>query len=420
MEVLWLSHLVPYPPKAGVLSRSYNLLREVSKYHNVHLVSFVQRSWFQTFYRDVQLGLVDAREHLGKFCTVHDFVPIDVERLGAAGKWWLAARSVVAPGGYTVRWLHSANMRKALARLSSRSEFDIIHFDTISLASYRSEFPAAAATLGHHNIESHMLERRAASDTNPLRRAYFRREAHRLRIYEGRVASEFDCHITCSPLDSERLREIVPGLNVADVPNGVDLDYFQPGRVQPVAHDLVFVGTMDWYPNIAAVQFLLDEVWPIVQKRRPGTTLAIVGSRPSMALRERAEIDPNLNVYGYVDDVRPFLEGAKVFVCPIRDGGGTKLKILDAMAMQCCILAHPVACEGIDVVDRDSVWLARSACEFADSIEELIVAPEQRGLLGQRARTVAEEKFSYRALGEQLASIWERSAVLHRERHQAH
>jgi glycosyltransferase involved in cell wall biosynthesis len=412
--VLWVSHLIPYPPKAGVLLRSYNLLKQVATKHEIHLVTFVQESWMRTFYSSVDAGVADAREHLGQICTVRECVPVPTDRLGRLGKVWLAGIGLLPSRCYSVDWLRSSQMRQTLRALA-RESWDVVHFDTIGLAQYRKLFTAIGATLGHHNIESHMMGRRADQEPNALLRAYMRLEARKLAKYERNVARSFDCHITCSSLDTHRLAQLVPGIEATDVPNGVDCEYFKRGTLardglrpslQASRHDLVFVGTMDWYPNATAIEFFLKEVWPLLRSRRPNMTIGIVGSNPSPWLRQMGDSLQGVTVYGYVDDVRPYMESAAIYVCPIRDGGGTKLKILDAMAMSCCIVTHPIACEGIDVQDGRDVRFASAPSEFVDAIESLLDAPNTRSQMGQRARETAERLYSYDSLGQRLSDLW--------------
>ena len=415
-RLLWLSQLVPYPPHAGVLLRAYHLLRGVAQEFEVDLVAFVQQSWLKTCFGDVETGLVESRRALSEFCAHVDFVDIPAE-VSPLGRYGLAARSLLGPDGYTMLWLTSAPARQLLRERARLTAYDHVHCDTISLAEYRDLFPEATGTLGHHNIESHMMLRRAELENNAAKRWFFSQEAGKLLRAERHVANLFDAHITCSELDNERLIAGAGSMNAIAVPNGVDTEFFQPGFAERVPNTLVFVGTMDWYPNAAAMTFFLDEVWPLLCADRPEITLGIVGSKPSAALRAMAERDPRVRVYGYVPDVRPYLAGATLFVCPIRDGGGTKLKILDAMAMGCGIVAHPIACEGSNVHDNGDVLLASTAEEFSRAIDRLLQDGATVVRLGAAARELAVNEYSFAAIGSEFArelhGIVERRAARH-------
>lgn len=404
MKVLWFSHLVPYPATGlGVLQRSYNLLRELAHAHQVHLVAFVQRKIIQDLLGDVESGLESARRHLEQYCASVRFLPIPSERQWG-GRRWLAARSLLGGQPYTIRWLQSAKARALASELNRAVAFDVVHFDTVSLAPYRKYFTAGAMTLGHHNIESEMMLRRAQAEDGRLKRLYFWQEGLRLRRYERRVCPEFDLNITCSDLDSERLRVVAPGIRAAEVPNGVDTAYFQPDGRQQQPLSLVFAGNMSWYPNASAMLFFAEKVWLALKRELPGVRMDVVGGNPPARLRELAARDGDFQVHGYVDDVRPYLERAAAYVCPIMDGGGTKLKILDALSMGKAIVAHPIACEGIAVQDGKDVVLASDAGEFVRSIVGLLRDSERREELSRNARILAESSYSYALIGRKLVS----------------
>jgi len=399
--MLWLSHTVPYPPRSGLLLRSHYLLKGVAERNQVDLVAFVQRPMLETYYSSVEEGLAESREILEKFCHSVTFVPIaSVSR--SLGKPRTALEGLFSPDCYTVRWLASTEATAVLSQLAAENHYDLAHFDTISLAPYRKLFPGVPATLGYHNIESHMLLRRAAKDRNWLRKFYFWQEGKRLGRYERRVATEFAGHLTCSDLDSERLRGFVPDIRPVSIPNGVDVEYFSPLGKAVRRHSLIFVSTLTWYPNLDAALFLLREIWPILKERVPDATLDVVGAGATAELAGLAAGLDGVTLHGFVPDIRPILDSAAVFICPIRDGGGTKLKILDAFAMAKCVVAHPIACEGIDVRDGENAVLARSAAEFVQQLAPLLDDDERRAEIGRAARETAVSAYAFNAIGRQL------------------
>jgi glycosyltransferase involved in cell wall biosynthesis len=402
MKTLWVSHVVPYPPKAGVLLRCYNLVRELSRYTELDLVAFIQEPWLRTCFGDVDKGLAEARRALGEFCRVRAFLPIPSEHQ-TGGRLRLVLSSLVSGPCSTVQWLASPEAARILRELRASERYDVVHFDTISLAQYRPIFDGVSASLGHHNIESAMLLRRAAFEPSPLKRRFFLQEGRRLADYERETSGWFDTHITCSALDSERLREICGHPNIVEIPNGVDPDYFRPGSTDRIANTFVFVGTMDWYPNVDAMRFFLDSVWPALKARYPEATVGIVGSNPPEWLVKVGAADPSIRVYGFVDDVRPYIEGAALYVCPIRDGGGTRLKILDAMAMARCIVAHPVASEGIRVTDGETIVYADEPESFVAQIVALLEDPRRAGRIGDAARQLVQQEYSFHGIGIRLA-----------------
>ena len=404
MKVLWFSHLVPYPETGlGVLQRSYHFVRELSRAHQVHLLAFVQRKIISDLMGDVDEGLQRAREHLGQYCARVQFLPIPSESW-RLGRTWLAARSLTGAHPYTIRWLQSDLAWTVASEWNASIDFDVVHLDTLGLAPYRSIFARSAKSLDHHNIESDMMLRRARIERHPLKRLYFWQEGMRLQRYERRVCPLFDLNITCSSLDTERLERVAPGAAVAEVPNGVDTEYFRPSGHFEHPRRLVFAGNMSWYPNAAAMLFFADKVWPLLKAKMPGVTIDVIGGNPPPRLSALAARDEDFRVHGFVPDVRPFISRAALYVCPIMDGGGTKLKILDALAMGKAIVAHPIACEGIEVQDGRDVIFAREPDEFAKSIATLLGSPEIRRRLSLNARSLAESSYSYSFIGRRLVS----------------
>lgn len=420
MKILWFSHLVPYPATGrGVLQRSYHLVRELARIHEVHLLAFIQRRIFVDLRGEVEEEIEKARRHLEQYCARVRFLSIPCES-GRWGRARLAGYSLLGQHPYTIKWLQSGEAWKVASEWNAETRFDIAHLDTISLAPYRKVFTHSAMTLDHHNIESHMMLRRARLEKQPLKRLYFWQEGARLERYERRVCPEFDLNITCSDLDTGRLRAIVPGARIAEVPNGVDTNYFRPDEKVERPNSLVFAGGMSQYANASAMLFFADRVWPILKQKLPGVTIDVLGGNPPRRLRALAARDKDFRVRGFVADVRPFVGQAAAYVCPIMDGGGTKLKVLDALAMGKPVVAHPTACEGINVQEAHNVVFAREPDEFVREIVALLADSERRMYLSRNARQLAESSYSYSSIGAKLVATLERCRAERDESHLIH
>jgi glycosyltransferase involved in cell wall biosynthesis len=320
------------------------------------------------------------------------------------GRLRTAGEALFSRSGYVASWLESAAARAEIARCVRGRRYDVVHFDSLSVARYRPLVKDVPATLGHHNAESHMLVRRAEHETNLVKKLYFRLEALRLARYEAQIADWFKLHISCSELDSQRLRATMPAARIVSIPNGVDIEFFTPAGLATTANSLIFIGTMNWYPNVDAVNYLLREIWPRLRALAPAMTLDIVGAGAPRSVKERAARSAGVTLHGFVDDIRPLLERAALYVCPIRDGGGTKLKILDALAMRKCIVAHAVACEGIAVIAGKSVVFAETPDEYVTYINRLIADPEQRRNMGTAGRELVVQKYSFAAIGAEFTA----------------
>ncbi len=403
MRILWLSHLVPYPPKGGVLQRSHHLFVEIAKYHDMDLLAFNQEDLMAPLFpNDDNFGLAEAEEALKPSCNKIKFVEINSDKQ-AFGNYRLALKSLLTRDPYNINWLKSKKFSAILNEWAASENYDLVHYDTISLIPYLSTFATTAKSLDHHNIESHMLFRRAENETNPLKKAYFWQEGKRIEQAEQKYCPQFDINITCSDIDTQRLKEISPESKVTTIPNGVDTDFFSTRQAPELPNSLIFVGTLSWYPNAEAVLFIAEQLWETLSNQIPDITIDIIGANPPKALLAAAEKFKNFNVHGFVDDIRPYIDRASLYVCPISDGGGTKLKILDAFAMSKAVVAHPIACEGIDVTPDKNVAYASTVEEYVQQIKSLLKNPEQRQQLGTNARKLVEDKYSYASIGKTLS-----------------
>ena len=401
-RVLWLSHLLPWPPKGGVMQRSYYLMREVARHHELRVVAFRQHA-----HQPDDASLDEARAAISEFATLSHVSSLPEKRV-PWGQTLLALRSLVPGPPYTIRWGMSAEYGRAVQLAIEDFKPDVIHFDTVSLAPYLDLAGAIPTVLDHHNIESHMLLRRAEQESNLLKRLYFGQEGRRLAAYERRVSGRFRTHLVCADLDAKRLLETVGDMSVRLVPNGVDLEYFQPAPPDtPQEPDsMIFVGGLSWYPNASAMSFFVRQVWPIIAAKRPSATLRIIGRNPPSDLLEDGAGDPRIQVMGFVNDIRPVVLESMVYVCPIFDGGGTKLKMLDAMAMGKAIVAHPISCEGLDVVCGEQVLQAVEPEGFVNQILRVMDNPSLRETLQRNARDHVERRFSFRSIGRGLSQLY--------------
>ncbi len=382
--------------------RSYNLLRELSRAHDVIFLAFNQKAHLSDD------GLFEAQAELSKFCHIQKVLPIPCDQ-HRFGKVVLAIRSLLTMLPYTINWLKSDDFRREVEGAVRQHKPDLVHFDTISLAPYITCVQGVPTSLNHHNIESDMLLRRARNERSIAMKLYYWQEGKRLRQSERAWGGRSDVHLVCSAIDAQRLRRIVPGAAIRVIPNGVDLEYFSPSRVDsvPVEKSLIFAGRLNWYPNILAIRFLLDEVWPMLTSADPAISLVLVGKSPPRDLEMHFSASKRVKFTGFVPDVRPYLKSATVYVCPVFDGGGTKLKILDAMAMGCAIVAHPIACEGIEVQDGVHVLFASTAKEFVEKVMSLLGQSALRQQLGGAARRLVELKYSFTGIGKELSDCYQ-------------
>jgi len=413
LRVLWLGHVLPHPPQGGVLQRSHHLLRAAAEAFDVELVAFRQRA----FHPDAA-SVAASVAALERFCRVRAVVDLPADRSPLV-RAWLLASSAVTPDPYTLRWNRARAMRAAVAGVAAGRAPDLVHFDTVGMMPYRRWFPDSALLLNHHNVESQMMARRAERSRGPLR-AYLAWEAHRLARAERHEGAAADLHVTVSTLDAERLRTVVPDAATAVVDNPVDVDFFRPDPGQArEPGSVTFVGRIDAYANAEAARWLRREIWPRLRRGGHARRLSVVGRSPPPDVVEWGRTEPSVEVTGFVDDVRPWLGRSAVYLCPIRDGGGTRLKLLDAMAMGLAIVSHPMAIEGLEVEPGRHLLVAEDAEGLARASERLLVDTELAARLGRAARERAVERYSTRAIGARLVAAYEEALARARKRGRA-
>jgi glycosyltransferase involved in cell wall biosynthesis len=381
-----------------VLQRSFHLIVGAAEAFDVDLVTFCQ-----TAFHPDESSLAAARQGLKEYVRILQVCDLPADR-GRVSRAWLLGTSAFARTPYTIRWNSSRSMWKALRAISSSNRYDLVHFDTIGMFQYRNLFPDSAWVLNHHNIESHLIERRSQG-AGVLARSYLRWEATRLARWERIHGAEADLHLAVSDLDVDRLRRVIGDAPAAVIENAVDTEFFRPTEGRQMPGHIVFAGRIDAYANAEAVRWMRDEIWP---QLRAGSarSVAIIGRSPPPDIISWGHSAPDVEVTGYVDDVRPYLDAGEVYLCPIRDGGGTRLKLLDAMSMGLPIVSHRMAIEGLSVVPGEHLLVADDAEGLISHVEALLADPERRKKIGRNARARAEELYGAPAVRRRLVAAY--------------
>jgi sugar transferase (PEP-CTERM/EpsH1 system associated) len=400
VRVLWVGHNLAYPPKGGPLQRNYNLLREAAKSCEVHVLAFDQPA-----IRPAGISPQDCVRALAEFCTRVDWLPLSTE-LFKGQRYWLAIRRLASSDPFVIHWLRSSEMMRRLREILHNGFFDVVHFDTLGLAQYSVLVRNSGTVLNHHDVDSSMMTLRAANDLNMLRRRYWQREARKLREAEQRWCPQFDVNLVVSREDEKLLADSRPGMQTTVVPNGVDTDYFRPRR-DPEGKQLLFCGSLDWHPNVEAMKFFFDAIWPRLIRQLGHIEIYVVGRRPPKWLERLSANDNRIQVTGFVDDVRPYFRKATMFVCPIRHGGGTRLKILDALAMGVPVIATSFACSGLSLKNGKHVVLAETPDDFVRQIERVLSNATLRVSLAAAGRAIVERTYSWNVIGRSLIAAYE-------------
>jgi glycosyltransferase involved in cell wall biosynthesis len=222
--------------------------------------------------------------------------------------------------------------------------------------------------------------------------------------FEKRVCREVGHIVVVSPQDAAWTRELFGVPEVSEVPTGVDLEYFTPPQAMPKQHDFVFVGSMDWLANIDGVQYFVREILPLIRRRRPKATLAIVGRKPGPEIEKLAREDTGITVTGTVPDVRPYLWSSRLSIVPLRIGGGTRLKIYEAMAAKSPLVSTSIGAEGLEYTDGENIRIADTAKQFAEQCLDLIEQPQDAASVAESAWAMVESRFTW----DKVANVFDK------------
>jgi len=286
-------------------------------------------------------------------------------------------------------------MRATVDRLLREHSFDHVVCDFLSSAPHFSDL--SRTVLFQHNVEAMIWNRHVEHAGSPWRRSYFRRQARLMLEYERQVCRSVKNVIAVSEADAAKMRELYGVQQVSAVPTGVDVAYFQPTAEAQPATDLVFVGSMDWMPNIDGAVWFVNEVLPLIRRKMPDCSLAVVGRTPGREVTELAERDPGIRITGTVADVRPWLWESKVSIVPLRIGGGTRLKIYEAMAARTPVVSTTVGAEGLDISRGENILIADEPEAFAEACVRLLGDRDERRKIAGAAWQHVETKHSWEA-----------------------
>lgn len=396
-RLLFLSQTLPYPPHGGVQIRTFHTLRNLAKRFDVTALCFYR--WKPGRLEPDVEGAIRA---LGEFADVRAF-PIPQEH-GRVRLLLDHARSVLTGRVYTVSTYRSAVFVQAVREAQQEVHFDIAHLDSLDLSGYLPLLGELPTVCVHHDAQSLLLRRRAHHQGSWPKSAYFRYQARLMEKEERVVCTNVDLNVTVSETDSEVLRQVAPRGNFRVVPNGVDIGFFQPRVAEESG--IIFVGGTTWYPNKDALDFYRSSVLPEIRKRLPKVRTTWVGRASEEEVHSYSSAPHGLDLTGYVDDVRPFIAAAACYVVPIRIGGGTRIKILDAWAMGKAVVSTSIGCEGLNARDGENILIADTPTEMVDRIQSVIENPELRHRLGANGRRTVEEDYSWDAIGNRMNRLY--------------
>jgi sugar transferase (PEP-CTERM/EpsH1 system associated) len=396
VNILWLNAGLLLPLDKGGKLRTWHLMRHLAQRHQITYLSFADPSAAAA---DLQ-GMRDV-------CHAIQTVPrTDPPK----GSWRFrvdAARYLFDAAPYAVAKYRSSAYRHRLGALLASQQFDAIVCDfLVPLANMPERLPCPWI-LFTHNVEAEIWRRHAAMAASAVTRRLLTSQWRRMLRFERQAVSRADLVLAVSDADAETFGRLYPGAAsrpIHVVQTGVDTTYFDPSWSEPRRAHLVFTGSMDWLPNEDGLTYFVRDVFPRIRAAEPGVTLSVIGRAPTPAVAALA-VDPAIEVTGRVADVRPHVGRGTVYVVPLRIGGGTRLKIFEAMAMGKAVVSTTVGAEGLPVTPERDIVIADDPAAFAQAVVELIRNDERRRRLECAARALVVRHYDWSAVAHQFEDV---------------
>jgi sugar transferase (PEP-CTERM/EpsH1 system associated) len=390
MRILWVSPCFLHPTERGGQIRTLGILSRLHRHHEIHFAA-------------LQLpGQQEGPGRAAEYCTHSYSVPhAPPSRHSLAFLPQLAA-SLFSAMPLAASRFRSPQLKRTIVELLAKHDFDSIVCDFYSMAPNVPDM--TQAVLFQHNVESVIWRRHVENAPTPLHRAFFRLQHKRMLAFEKRICGEARHVITVSEEDAVMTTSLYGVTHVSSTPTGVDVDYYQPPPSADPEADLVFTGSMDWLPNVDGVRHFVNEVLPLLRQHKPDCSLAIVGRDPDPAVAALSDV-PGVRVTGRVPDIRPYLWGSKVAVVPLRIGGGTRLKIYEAMAAGIPVVSTSIGAEGLFCRDSENIQIADTPAEMAERCRLLLEDERVRNQQREAALALVRERFTWEVVAGQFEEI---------------
>jgi glycosyltransferase involved in cell wall biosynthesis len=404
LNVAVLDEELPFPLTSGKRIRTFNLLARLADRHRVTILCH------QNPDQEESAAAVVALRKAGIETVV---VARTVPPKSGAGFYARLAGNLLSPLPYSVASHSSPTLTEAVQEFAQENPVDVWHCEWTPYAQVLrdglgEDLTAARWTVMAHNVESLIWQRYCDTEPNPVKRWYIRRQCEKFERFEQWAYGAATAPIAVSYDDARLMRTEFGVRRVEVVENGVDIDYFKPQRdVDRDPSRLLFLGSLDWRPNLDAVSLLLDAIFPKVRAGNPAATLALVGRRPPEWLKERVANLPGVRIFADVPDVRPFLATCGMLVVPLRIGGGSRLKILEALATETPVLSTRIGAEGLQLTAGRDLIVTETPAEISDAILAAFRSPDELQETAERGRRQVLNRYSWDPLADRLAGVWQ-------------
>ena len=398
LRILWVKSGPLFPLNTGGRRRTHAMLTALTKEHRV--------TWLAGLPEGQEL---DSRESSDPYAHEKIWIPTHESEKGSLRFFFEVFRNfVTSPLPFVLDRYRNRKIQEKVAELDQSGVFDLIICDFLTPAvHFQHQSRKTPALLFQHNVESQIWKRLAQEKSNPISRWYFNQQFRRMWKAERNLSAQFDGVITVSPEDAEFCRHEYGLINILGaVPTGVDTDFFHPpGKRMPEPDLIGFLGSMDWMPNIECVQHFARDIFPAIRSRHPQTRFRIIGRDPSPTVRRLADEDSSIEVTGTVDDVRTHLDACQLLVVPLRSGGGTRIKIFEALAQGVPVVSTTIGAEGLPVTHERDILIADSPENFAACVLRLLDEPTTAERLSTNAREKLVAEHSWESVTHSFVEL---------------
>jgi len=395
MRLLFVTSGPTYPLDSGNRIRMYHLIKNLAKNHEIYLISFVEN--------EVEL---QAMDRMREFCKLVKCVYrsgyIRTNLIQKIFKFFMGT-------SYYIDDFKSEDMRKVIRDVVLSHKFDLAHFDFIEVGQYVDDVKDIPTILTEHDIFYLKTQRYLKAKQPFIEKLVTFREWIKLYQYEPKIWDKFDRVIVTSDHDASLIKSRRPKIKVSIVPNGVATEYFDISKVRHESTgevSLVYTGTLDNIANSDAVLFFYKRIFSLIKVAIPEIRWYIVGKNPLPSIQEIAEKDPAINITGMVEDVRPYIARATVYVTPIRIGSGTRLKILEAMSMKKAVVSTSIGCEGLNIEHNKNILIADNPQQFANFVIRAINDQPLRLKLGEIGRKLVVSEYDWKICAEKMEQVF--------------
>jgi glycosyltransferase involved in cell wall biosynthesis len=390
LKVLVLDEEIPYPPNSGKRIRTWNLLRLLARKHQVHFLCYGEEGAGSAAL--VSAGVIP---HLVK----------PLKQSKGLLLYLKLALNLFSSYPFSVSKHYSKRFQRAYDELVRNGAWDLIHCEWTPYARFLSAVGSVPTLIATHNVESLIWQRRAEHGANLAETVFFGLQARKMERFERRALHRATAVGAVTADDAQIMRKWgIPSVTL--IPNGVDTELYRPSREPEHDNEILSVASLDWFPNASALEYFTERILPLIREKNPQAVLRIVGRRPSDSLRKKFSGVRGIDFVGEVGDVRPYLERASAIIVPLRIGGGSRLKILEALAAGKAVVSTTIGAEGLELEHERHLLVADSPDEFARRVLELLTSKDARRRLGECGRDLVLRCYGWDGIAERLERSW--------------